>query len=455
MKPYYSDSHVTIYHGDCREILPTLDPVETCITDPPYGLSFMGKDWDHGVPGVHFWEIIRGSLLPGAMCLAFGGTRTHHRLMVAIEDAGFELRDCLMWLYGSGFPKSLDISKSIDKAGGCNPAEVSCILRARREEGRLSRADVAEKVGCTVSSVRDWEEGRARAKGQAVEHITPSTEYRSRLADLLGYTEDERRVCGVSVDRRGDGTGYGLGHTGTITEGGQTLTAQLWDGWGTALKPAWEPIILAMNPLAGTFAENAQEHGVAGLNVDGSRIGTETLPAATRGVTRMGTFLGAEGNETPERSGRWPANVVLDEDAARLLDEQSGNLQSGTAVGGMHRRSNKTANCYGHFVGERTEGDVCYGDAGGASRFFYTAKASRSDRGEGNTHPTVKPSDLMKWLCMLTATPTGGTIIDPFMGSGTTLYAAKEMGRKAIGMDTEEEHCEIAAQRCSQEVLAL
>lgn len=374
MKPYYEDGSVVILHGDCREVLPGLAPCETCITDPPYGLSFMGNGWDHGVPGEQFWRLIADALLPGASCLAFGGTRTHHRLMVAMEDAGLEIRDCMMWLYGSGFPKALDISKAIDKAAG-----------ADRE----------------VTGVREYAGG----------HIQRSSF--DKLAPPIGTfvrTQDERATSAPATD-----------------------AARLWHGWGTALKPAWEPIVLAMKPLAGTFAENALTHGVAGLNIDAARIPTE-----------------------PEALGRWPANVVLDEDAARLLNEQSGTLQSGYMRAGTKRAAQDCPGsvCYGTYGGGATASDTP-GDSGGASRFFYTGKASRADRGEGNTHPTVKPSDLMAWLCRLTATPTGGTVLDPFMGSGTTLYAAKETGRKAVGIEIEERYCAIAAKRCSQGVLDL
>ena len=403
--PYYDHAGITIYHGDCREIMPHLEPIETCITDPPYGLSFMGKDWDHGVPGIRFWEIIRDALLPGAICLSFGGTRTFHRLTCAIEDAGFEIRDCLMWLYGSGFPKSLDVSKAIDKAA-----------RAEREVvGKYKQPD-----------------GANRQRGSGPRYMGQSGEY--------GYSGS-------------------LDVTAPATD-----AAKEWDGWGTALKPAWEPIILAMKPLDGTFAENALKHGVAGMNVDGCRVDAHSRPLRegdykktadnVYGGRQDGSLMGGSKAIGATNMGRWPANVILDEEAAAMLDEQSGNLMSGTMRAGTRRAAQDEPGsvCYGTYGGDATKADTP-GDSGGASRFFYTAKASRSDRGKDNDHPTVKPTDLMKWLCMLTATPTGGTILDPFMGSGATIYAAKEVGRKAIGIEIDERYCEIAAKRLAQEVL--
>jgi site-specific DNA-methyltransferase (adenine-specific) len=330
---------------------------------------------------------------PGAFLLAFGGTRTFHRLACAIEDAGWEIRDCMSWLYGSGFPKSLDISKAINKAAGAE----------RKVVGQTSHPD-----------------GRPR----------------NLVAREIGVHEGGQRLNGV-----------GLNITAPATP-----DAEKWSGWGTALKPAWEPIIVAMKPLEGTFAENAQRHGVAGLNIDGARIEAEPRPLVVsdrrngNGVYRDGLQGSKMIGETSQ--GRWPANVLLDEESARQLDEQGGERVVGS--GPVNRNGARQMDGWG--LDGKTTG-MAYGDTGGASRFFYTAKASRSDRGHGNDHPTVKPTDLIKYLCKLTAAPTGGVILDPFAGSGTTLVAAREVGRPCIGIELDEKHCRIVVDRLRQGVL--
>lgn len=264
--------------GDVSEVLPTLAPesFDAVLCDPPYGLSFMQKIWDHGVPSREVWEAVARTLKPGAHLLAFGGTRTFHRLAVAIEDAGFEVRDCLSWLYGSGFPKSLDISKAIDKAAGAEREVVG-----RRTDG----------CGNTEASIHK-SEGFAASRSAEFDVTAPATD-----------------------------------------------AARQWQGYGSALKPAWEPCIVAMKPTDGTFAENALRHGVAGLNVDGCRIGTvRGVPASiSRNKNPNGDFgprsAGTVSDLDPNL-GRWPANLLLDEEAARLLDEMSGERKAGNSVRG-------------------------------------------------------------------------------------------------------------------------
>lgn len=354
--------------------------IDCVVTDPPYELGFMGKKWDSS--GVAFqvetWKEVLRVMKPGAMMFCFGGTRTHHRVMCAIEDAGFEIRDCLMWLYGSGFPKSHDISKAIDKK-----------LGVERKKGDL-RTDGRGK----------WELKMQREEGDT-------------------------------------GIGHADGSKQTYQETLATAPeAQAWDGQGTALKPAWEPIILAMKPLDGTFAQNALKWGVAGLNIDAGRIGTnETVGASGRWGFKPSK--GWNANNMPSRTqstyehnrGRWPANVILDEEAGAMLDKQSGVLKTW----GCPRKQHSSRGLYGMGL-NIPDGPSFAGDSGGAARFFYCAKASRAERGKGNFHPTVKPLVLIEYLIKLGSKP-GHIVLDCFVGSGTTMLACDKLNRTGIGLD--------------------
>ena len=355
-----------IIHGNCLEEMRKMEPnfISAIVTDPPYGLSFMGKGWDHAIPGPEYWKECFRIAKPGSFLLAMGGTRTFHRLTCAIEDSGFEIRDCISWLYGSGFPKSHN-------------------------------------------------------------------------------------------------------HFGI-------------EGYGTALKPAWEPCILAMKPCDGTFKQNAEKWGQAGINIDGCRIGTEgatkrthqsEYPKNENGSEDRSQHWARTGHNIKEISkGRWPANLILDEEAAQMLDEQSGTLTSGT-LGAISKKKNNQV--YGKFAHANI--NAFPANSGGASRFFYCAKASSSERNEGleefesisnmrvnaprliendkfntkvkNHHPTVKPLKLMEYLIKLIKPPKNGILLDPFAGSGTTILAAKRLGFDAIGIEKEAEYCEIAKAR--------
>lgn len=422
---YWESGEVAVYLGDCRDVMALLgsESVDCVVTDPPYGLDFMGKGWDHGVPGEKFWVEALRVAKPGAHLLAFGGTRTHHRLMVAIEDAGWEIRDTLMWLYGSGFPKSLDVSKAIDKRPGL-----------------------------------------------------------------------EREVIDAASHK--------------------------WEGWGTALKPAWEPIILARKPLAGTVAANVLGYGTGALNIDGCRIGyvdESDKRLETRGVHIAGAYKHSAGDAFKKQTnavapvnhaGRWPANILLshepgcveagtkrvrpsngsgrtsenaggfgtglfgsgrpdarfeqashvDEDGVeivaawecvrecpvRLLDEQCGvRKSSGVYVGDGSSHSEGTDVTAFEQATDQHRPNPMYSDIGGASRFFYTVKASKRERNEGmppdtkNDHPTVKPVDLLSYLAKLIC-PPGGVVLDPFMGSGTTGVAAIAAGFRFVGIEQDE-----------------
>lgn len=376
--------------GDCLDILPTLaaDSVDSIVTDPPYGLSFMGKKWDYDVPSVDIWKECLRVLKPGGHLLAFGGTRTYHRLVVAIEDAGFEIRDQIQWIYGQGFPKSQDISKAIDKAAG---AKREVIGIGKRVDGLANKA--------------------VREGGQKYHHNAN-----------MGVTEFD------------------------ITAPA-TPEAQKWSGWGTALKPANEPICLARKPLSEkTVAKNVLKHGTGGLNIDGSKIsGTPGDGRFGRAVQRKNRTPFSSGDGDLENienipSGRFPANVIFDEDAAKALDGQTGELKSG-AVKAYKRKTDEYYS--GSFPDNINEFAP---NSGGASRFFYVAKASKSERGEGNTHPTVKPIKLMEYLIRL-VTPEGGTVLDPFAGSGTTGIAAANLGFGFIGIERNAEYFQIAEAR--------
>jgi DNA modification methylase len=336
--------------GDCLERLRDLPDcsVDACVTDPPYGLSFMGKAWDYDVPQVDVWREVLRVLKPGGHLLAFAGTRTQHRMAVQIEDAGFEIRDMIAWVYGSGFPKSRNLD--------------------------------------------------------------------------------------------GD-----------------------WQGWGTALKPALEPITVARKPFKGTVAANVLEHGTGAINVDGCRVRTEdnlgggaqkTVAVEGKGEGWVRPWMkdpdavaahASRINENVARAetlGRWPANLIhdgSDEVVGLFPQTTSGSFREGTI------QQSRIHNVAKGVEAERVR-NARASDSGSAARFFYCPKASKRERGEGNTHPTVKPTDLMRHLCRL-VTPPGGVVLDPFMGSGSTGKAAVLEGFRFIGIEREAEYLEIARGR--------
>lgn len=461
------DIPYTLHLGDCLEVLRTIpdNSIDSVVTDPPYGLAFMGKRWDYDVPSVEIWAECLRVLKPGGHLLAFAGTRTQHRMACRIEDAGFEIRDMIAWVYGSGFPKSMDVSKAIDKAGGASPRELAELLRKRREAAGMSRELVAQYVGCTPASVRDWEEGRARAVGRPIEFIVPSEDYRERLADLLGYSADERKLIGTDTDRRGDGTVYGIGHSGERRLGGNTEAAARWSGWGTALKPALEPITMARKPLNGTVAANVLAHCTGALHIDACRIPAGLMPANTgsgglprrREDEQRGPGMVAQ----PHAEGRWPANLIhdgSDEVLAAFPDAPGQRADVSTTA-----PSPKTSNVYGRMsregeasadsdnagvVGFKMKPGARRMDGGSSARFFYCAKANKNDRGDGNAHPTVKPTELMAYLCRLVTRP-GGKVLDPFMGSGSTGKACMREGFQFTGIEREALYLAIAEARIS------
>ncbi len=369
---------------DCLEGMKLLDDnsVDSIVTDPPYELGFMGKKWDStGIAyNVDLWKECLRVLKPGGHLLAFGGTRTYHRMTCAIEDAGFEIKDCIQWVYFTGFPKSHDISKAIDKQAG---AERKVIGKSSRHGGGI----------------------------------------------------------------KGNGTSYELPPDIPYITAPATPEAQQWEGWGTALKPANEPIVLARKPLSEkTIADNVLKWGTGGLNIDGCRVGTEQITIKGGGAKYYDGYKSGVPNNSVNitKQGRFPANVILDEEAGKLLDEQSGISRSTV---GKTRGGGRSGGIMGKHA-ERSDKDEPFGysDSGGASRFFYCAKASKKERGEGNNHPTVKPLSLIKYLITL-VTPPGGICLDPFEGSGTHALACKDLGFNYIGFEIDKHYCDIANER--------
>ncbi len=459
---------IKLINDDCLKALQELpeNSIDTCITDPPYGLGFMGKEWDtfdksqFGIAGnegdndlkvkknfkilprynneglydftFEWAQAVYRVLKPGGLLLSFGGTRTYHRIVCAIEDAGFEIRDCVMWVYGSGFPKSYNVAKGIE---------------AQIKTGKSS--PTAQRI---------------TAMGEDYQ-MTP-------LAGTPGY---------------GYTGNFSNKDTGSKPMEITTPEAQLWGGWGTQLKPAYEPIVIAQKPLDGTYAENALKWGVAGYWIDGGRIETdwndrpESWKQSGFNKNQNKSMFGIGGTGININKGRFPSNVIHDgsDEVMRLfpssvsrqimVSDNRTNIGNSMFLDGVHTPENS------------------YTDYGSVARFFYCAKASRSERNAGlegmeehlfgqsggaqqalkngeseylqdsiglnkikkmqNHHPTVKPLELMRYLVRLTKTPTGGVVLDPFMGSGTTGCACVLEGRDFIGIEKEAEYVEIAEKR--------
>jgi len=466
----YPDDFINkIICGDCLEMLKEIpdNSIDAVVTDPPYALGFMGKEWDtfdksqfgrkglegkndlkvkknfEILPRYKNWngyyefsfnwakEVLR-VLKPGGYLLSFGGTRTYHRMVCGLEDAGFEIRDCIMWVFSTGFPKSLNIAKSIDR-----------LLK----EGKAS-----------LNSIGDNSKG-------ALGYHKLNFEQGYRPKD---YTNVERRQYEITED-----------------------IAKKWEGWGTALKPAYEPIVVARKPLSEkNVAMNVLKWGTGGINIDACRVGQEKViihhaPA--------GTFAGGEPNRGSIKNyytsqGRFPTNVVLECICDEVIEGKHTNLecpcymldkQSGVSKSNIRMPTNKYYKAVNTWAAGKDLTIRGYNDSGGASRFFYCAKASRKERDMGlenlplkkgggmkgtedqslltgsgnvrnnlirNNHPTVKPLRLLEYLVKL-ITPPGGLVLDPFCGSGTTCLACKKLGFNFIGIEKEAEYVEIARAR--------
>lgn len=388
-----------ILRGDCLVRMQEIsdNTFDSIVTDPPYELGFMGKSWDaSGIAyNVEMWREALRVLKPGGHLLAFSGSRTYHRMTCAIEDAGFEIRDQIMWVYGSGFPKSLDVSKAIDKAAGAVREETPTV--AMQKKGDVG--EISKNRRCAVC-------GKARASGNPC--VCP------RLEDIPA-----------------------------------TDAARQWEGWGTALKPAHEPICVARKPLVGTVAANVLEHGTGALNIDGCRIegGARPLRESDRRSGANGTYgdgLGGSRAVGSTDAGRWPANLIHDGSEEVLAAFPDAKGQQGATA------ERQQGALYGS-VSAGEPGIEPRSDAGSSARFFYCAKASKSDRGPNNTHPTVKPLALMQYLVRL-VTPPGGHVLDPFAGSGSTIVAALREGFRVTGIELMDEHIAIIEGRVAYEL---
>jgi len=423
-----------LHLGDALEVLKQLpdNSIDTVITDPPYGLSqhsektirevlgkwlngeedyvpkkkgFMGKAWDAFVPPPALWKEVYRVMKPGGTILVFAGARTQDLMAMSLRLAGFEIKDTLMWLYGSGFPKAYDIAKGVES-----------------------------KIKQGSANWSDWKNLDGTYYKQKTGYV--------KLQAKQGYRSDYSGVRSKDI---------------FLT----TEEAKQWDGYKShSLKPAYEPIIMAIKPNEGSYAENALKWNVAGLNIDGARIGVskQDVEEVKRKANKKPTtnkIIKGFGNNTFKQgnwdisNGRFPANILLDEEAAKMLDEQSGESKSQcSARGGV--TNNKI---YGKF--DLPTRYMCgYDDSGGASRFFYVAKASAKERNMGlsedlkNIHPTVKPLKLLEYLVKLTSMPNENQIyLDPFLGSGTTAMACEKLNRKWIGIEINEEYIEIAKKR--------
>lgn len=468
MKLYSDDKNYKLYHGSMLDMAEVIEPesIDAIITDPPYELNFMNKSWDNS--GIAFqkdtWKKCYDALKPGGHLLAFGGSRTFHRIACAIEDAGFEIRDTIMWIYGSGFPKSMDISKQIDKRNGRNNNTFLELGNYLREKIIDSDKVCAEKIGFSSALVRFWKLGERIPNKETWTKLKRLYNLDNDFDWLIEREEAKREIIGKMQNPAS--SIYTMGEIKknrdvNITAPSTDLAKQ-WNGWGTQLKPSYEPIIIARKPCERSIVDNVMKYGVGGINIDECRVPISkddiNMINAKSSKNPTDNYNRNESKKyedyalniavTANEQGRFPANTILTYDDSDY-DEVCGGLS----------------------------------DEGSASRYFYCAKASKRDRNEElkefedyvlpkngsgkrftvggskevslprkNIHPTVKPTSLMQYLVRL-VTPKGGTVLDPFNGSGSTgkacMYenADRKVDYKYIGIELTEEYLPIAKAR--------
>ena len=505
MKLYSENKDYKLYNGSMLDMLEVIEPltIDSIVCDPPYELNFMGKGWDNS--GIAFqpdtWKKCYEVLKPGGYLLAFGGSRTFHRIACAIEDAGFEIRDTIMWLYGSGFPKSMDISKQIDKKPYSKEREeIKKYIQEYINKSDKTRKQIDDECGFTACSYTRISYREDDGWGSAI----PNEEKWNIMKKVLGFDdkwdwyikEAEREVIGKKEsgcfnneekDRYTIGSSKSLEVDITIPS---TDLAKQWQGWGTALKPSFEPIIVARKPFKGSLVDNVIEYGVGGINIDECRV--ETTDIRKGGSEVIGITGFSKGKQDIYTGGRFPANTILTYDETDF-NEVCGGFPQSKSKGAFPKKINGKSNITFRSDEER-ENRIELNDSGSASRYFYCAKASKKDRDEGldsfeikgakellnrqensdgaswngkyssgnayagsgapkkNTHPTVKPTELMQYLVRLVS-PNGATILDPFNGSGSTgkavMYENKERNKnyKYIGIELTDEYLPIAKAR--------
>jgi len=582
MEPYFHDKCSAIYLGDCRRVMKEFEEnsVDAIVTDPPYHLTtgkkggtgeasvnlgtpqgrarvttgFMGMTWDGGdiAHSVELWRECLRVLKPGGHLLSFGGSRTYHRMACAIEYAGFEIRDQIMWIYSQGFPKSLNLDKMRGSIYcGCTgdalpyvhdetQPQTECGLHSMRSENVPTPFDFTERGGEVLQSPLP-EQGSSTSRREQfpaaqvrpIKSVLEGRSYTSEAARELclgsvcalpgmgvadgsqgrlrdGASSRDGRMDQTPLNEDGSGPPQESSSIGERSNQSRTLARQpepqisgAWPlchrcgkpmvakGLGTALKPAHEPICVARKPLIGTVAANVQKWGTGALNIDGCRVEGPmdgVWGSSNKTVNPKRTFVGspdaAEYRTEPHPEGRWPANVIYDgsEEVVSRFQHTSSGANTVKRTSSKDGQGNTGAAYGAESRGDGTE-MIFYGDNGSAARFFYTAKADRQDRNEGcegldkkpllwssgtkspgtfqaegtdraakNNHPTVKPTDLMRYLCRLVTQP-GGVVLDPFMGSGSTRKAALEENLRFIGIEIEEKYCAIAVLRTPQSVL--